>query len=444
MCLLLACLGVAALASPVEAEDERDDASILDSVPALSRIKQARDALADKGVRFSGFYFSDPRANLGGGLSSGATYSGLLKLGLDFDMEKIAGIEGGRIHVDALQIHGRDVSEERIGNILAVNDIGARPGTRLFELYYEQAFGDRFSVKVGQLAADEEFIISDYAEDFIGATLGWAAAPSENLPQEGPAYPLASLGAQATWKATENFTLVGAIYNGYAADPDSEDPQRANKHGLSFRLGDAPLVILEGRYRYGGEETGLLPGGVKFGGYAHFGDFDDLKRGTDGLVLGSPGSNDDPRQRRRNVNVYALIDQQVWRAPGGDEDDGVGIFLRAIGGPEDRNVINAYFDGGIVAKGLVPGRPDDVIGLAAAYANFSPRLRDADRAADEGAIHKFEAIIEATYKAQIVPGLTIQPTLQYVMRPGGGPREDGGGKRIPNATAFGVTTVMTF
>jgi porin len=429
------------------AEDAEAEPSILDSVPALAGARQFRDALADRGFRFSGFYFSDPRANLHGGMREGATYSGLFSLALDVDFEKVARVEGGRLHASMFQIHGKDVSERYVGNILAANDIGARPTTRLFELYYEQQLGERLELQFGQMAADEEFMISDYAETFIGATLGWSAAPSENLPQEGPAYPLASLGAQVAWKATESFSLVGAIYNSTPANPDALDPQKNNPHGLNFRLGDPPLVILEGRYRY---EEGLfgLPGGLKFGGYAHFGRFDDLKRGTDGLALGPPGSNGEPRRLNDNLNVFAILDQQVWRAPGGDDDDGVGIFARAIFGGADRNPINVYLDGGMVAKGVVPGRPADAIGLAVAYAGFSPQLRDAERAAyradgTSGAVSRFEAIVEATYKAEITPGLTVQPTLQYVMRPNGGPPEDGG-RRIPNATIFGVTTVVTF
>lgn len=441
----LAALVVATVAPPARADD--DEPSILDSVPALAGAKQFRDALAERGFRFSGFYFSDPRANLDGGLRTGATYSGLFSLALDVDFEKVAGVEGGRLHASMFQIHGRDLSERYVGNILSVNDIGARPTTRLFELYYEQQFAERLELQVGQMAADEEFMISEYAETFIGATLGYAAAPSENLPQEGPAYPLASLGVQASWKATESFSLVGAIYNSTPADPDALDPQKNNPHGLNFRLGDPPLIILEGRYRYDNGPLGL-PGTLKFGGYAHFGRFDDLKRGSDGLVLGSPGSDDAPRRRDDNVNFFAILDQQIWRKPGDEEESGVGVFLRAIGGRDDRNPINVYVDGGLVAKGLVPGRPEDVVGLAVAYANFSPKLADAERAAyraegARGAVSRFEAIVEATYKAEIVPGLTVQPTLQYVIRPNGGPPEDGG-RRIPNATVFGVTTVVTF
>lgn len=436
------------LAVPAFAEeDEAQEPSILDSAPALAPLKQARDGLADKGFRFSGFYFADPRANLDGGMREGATYSGLLGLALDVDGEKAFGVEGGKMHASAFQIHGKDLSDEYVGNVMSANDVGARPTTRLFELYWDQEINERFSLRLGQMAADEEFLKSEYTEDmFIGATLGWAAPPSENLPQGGPAYPFASVGAQVTWKATEALTLVGAIYNGTPARPDAADPEKANRHGLNFRLKDPPLVILESRLAFDG--PGGLPGMLKLGGYGHFGRFDDVKFGTDGLVLGGPGSNDDPRRHRGDVNLYAVVDQQVWRAPGDDPEAGIGVFARVIGGRPDRNTISFYVDGGIVASGLVPGRPDDKFGIAAAYADFSPRLADADRAANaadgiSGAVRTFEGIIEATYRAQIVPGLVLQPTFQYVIRPGGGPPEDGG-KRIPNATIFGVTTLVTF
>lgn len=440
--------GVAALwlaaPCPVLADDDEETApSILDSVPELGPLKSARDALRDRGFAVSGFYFADPRFILDGGMRDGATYSGLLHLDLDIDGAKVFGVEGGKLHASMLQIHGKDLSDEYVGNVMSVNDIGARPSTRLFELYWDQEIDERLSLRFGQMAADEEFIKSGYSEDmFIGATLGWAAPPSENLPQGGPAYPFASLGVQATWKASENLTLVGAVYNGTPARPDAADPEKANRHGLNFRLQDPPLVILESRLSFDGLNG--LPGMLKLGGYGHFGRFDDLKYGTDGLTLGSPGSNDDPRRHRGNVNLYAVLDQQVWRAPGDDPEAGIGVFARVIGGRPDRNAISFYVDGGIVARGLVPGRPDDTFGIAAAYADFSPRLADADRAADSsGAIHRFEGIIEATYKAQVVPGFTVQPTLQYVIRPGGGPPEDGGA-RIPNATVFGVTSVITF
>lgn len=447
-----ALFALTAAAPAFAVEEEEAEPSLLDGVPSLSKLRSARDAMADRGVLFSGLYFSDVRSDVHGGIERGATYSGLLSLAVDLDGEKIAGVEGGRLHANLFQIHGRDVSDEFVGNVLSSNDIGARPTTRLFELWYEQKIGDRLDVRVGQMATDVEFITSDYGEAFINATFGWAGPPSENLPQGGPAYPLATPGVRLRYAATDDLTILAAVFNGTAARPDAVDPEKANRYGLNFRVGDPPLVLIEGQYRWnhGGDAEGL-PGTFKFGGYGHFAKFDDLKYGTDGRVLGSAASNGVPRSHRGDVNVYALVDQQVWRAPGGDDEQGIGVFLRAIAGPTDRNEISFYVDGGVVWTGPLPGRPRDKFGVAAAYADFSPKLADADRAANaaagmNGPVSDYEAVIEVNYKAEIVSGLTVQPTFQYVWRPGGGaadPRGNGS-TRIGNAAIVGLTTIARF
>jgi hypothetical protein len=51
-----------------------------------------------------------------------------------------------------------------IGNLLTVSNIEAVRGTRLADLYLEQSlFEDVVNIRIGQFAADEEFLISDVA-----------------------------------------------------------------------------------------------------------------------------------------------------------------------------------------------------------------------------------------------------------------------------------------
>jgi hypothetical protein len=49
-------------------------------------------------------------------------------------------------------------------------------------------------------------------------------------------------------------------------------------------------------------------------------------------------------QHRGNYGVYGVIDQQLYRLPGGDWQGGVPVFSRASFSPSDRNQINAYID----------------------------------------------------------------------------------------------------
>lgn len=430
----------ALVVSPVLAgEDEaEDEPSILDHVPPFEPLKDARDALADKGVRFSGFYFSDPRANLSGGAKTGATYSGLLSLGVDLDGEKLFGVEGGQLHANMFQIHGKDVSERYVGNFLSANDIGARPSTRLFELWWQQPITDKLEIRVGQMATDVEFITSEYGENFLDATFGWAGPPSGNLPAGGPAYPLATPGIRLKYEATDNFTWLAGVFNGYPAGQGAGDPEKRNRHGLNFELGDPPLVLVEGQFRWNrGEDAAGLPGTLKLGGYWHGGRFDILDA--------------EDRSRRGNFNLYAVLDQQILRFGEGDDERGLGVFLRGIAGPSNRNPVDVYFDGGFAATGLFASRPNDVFGIAAAYANFSPGLLRAARETNDALgvsdrPHTFEGVIEATYRMQLVPGLTVQPSLQYVVHPGASvlEPEDDGARRLKNALIYGVATVVRF
>ena len=84
--------------------------------------------------------------------------------------------------------------------------------------------------------------------------------------------------------------------------------------------------------------------------------------------------------------------------------------------PSDRNPINAYIDGGIVFAGLVPQRPGDKFGASVIYARFSDSVRAFDRdkiafTGIPGVVRDYEANLELTYQAQIVPGWTVQPIL---------------------------------
>ena len=61
-------------------------------------------------------------------------------------------------------------------------------------------------------------------------------------------------------------------------------------------------------------------------------------------------------------------------------------------------------------------------------------------------MRNFEAVIELTYIAQIIPGLNLQPDLQYIIHPGGNVADPLGSGLAPirNALVVGVTTQVRF
>ena len=432
-------------------DDEAEGPTILEGIPALNGLDDARDKLRDTyGIYLHGVYLGDPYANLAGGLKRGVTYSGRLDVELDVDAGKVAGIKGGTLHANMFGIHGSDISKGFVGNFLSINDIAALPTARLYELWYEQRFGDAVSIRAGQIGIDVEFLTSNYAANFINATFGWPGLPSVDLPQGGPAYPLATPAVRVKVEPLPGLAVLAAVFDGLPAGPGESDPQQRDRHGTNFRVTDPPLFFLEAQYRYNqGEAARGLPGTLKLGAFLHEGQFDDERFGSDGLPLADGGEV--VRSHKSNGGAYAILDQQVYRLPGDDAEKGVGVFVRAIGAPADRNLVDLYVDAGFSALGLVPGRPDDFFGIAGAFARISPAARaaDADSNAASGRnapLRNFEAIIELSYSARIVPGIAVQPTFQYVFHPGGGIADPAGNGLQPlrDAKVFGISTSVRF
>ena len=232
-------------------DDEAEGPTILEGIPALNGLDDARDKLRDTyGIYLHGVYLGDPYANLAGGLKRGVTYSGRLDVELDVDAGKVAGIKGGTLHANMFGIHGSDISKGFVGNFLSINDIAALPTARLYELWYEQRFGDAVSIRAGQIGIDVEFLTSNYAANFINATFGWPGLPSVDLPQGGPAYPLATPAVRVKVEPLPGLAVLAAVFDGLPAGPGESDPQQRDRHGTNFRVTDPPLFFLEAQYRY--------------------------------------------------------------------------------------------------------------------------------------------------------------------------------------------------
>jgi len=53
-----------------------------------------------------------------------------------------------------------------------VSGIEALPSMRLYEIWFEQKWGNTLSLRAGQLAADTEFINAKYTDVFTNASMG--------------------------------------------------------------------------------------------------------------------------------------------------------------------------------------------------------------------------------------------------------------------------------
>ena len=140
------------------------------------------------GVQLGANDIGEILGNLTGGARRGAIYEGRLEVLLNLDLEKIAGWSGATVHANAYQIHGRGLSANDLGNnLLVASNIEAERATRLFDLWLEQhLWTNLVSVRIGQLAADDEFIVSPYASLFVNSTFGFPGSPRPTCRAAGP------------------------------------------------------------------------------------------------------------------------------------------------------------------------------------------------------------------------------------------------------------------
>ena len=134
---------------------------------------------------------SEVFGNATGGVRRGVIYEGLTQFGIEIDTEKAFGWTGGTFNATGYQIHGRGLSINNLGNNLhTVSSLEA-------PLWHAAV---RTLVRAGDVrkeacdpggagpAADQEFMISQYAGLFLNHTFGWSTFPSSDLPSGGPAY----------------------------------------------------------------------------------------------------------------------------------------------------------------------------------------------------------------------------------------------------------------
>lgn len=407
-----------------------------------------RASLAQRGITYSLVFIGESLGNPTGGIRQGIIGDGRLDLQVNVDLAKAAALDGAMLHANGYRIFGDGLSRTDLLSLSLASGIEALASTRLYEVWYQQTlFDGKVALTAGQIGADTAFIVSQYANLFVNATFGWPNITSYDLPSGGPAYPLAAPGVLLKLAPDSHWTLLSAVFDGNPAGgrDAAVDPQKLDRYGTNLRVTDAPFLIDEVAYSYGDKDGKVLPGLAKFGVWEDVGTFAAAIPTSAGLTLGS-GTG----RRHGNDGVYGLIDQMAYRVPG-TEDGAVGLFARLAGAPGDRNLISLYADAGVTGKGIVPGRPDDTAGLSFAYSRISPAAQRTDR--QEAAalrvpypIRSNELLFEATYQYQVVPGFTLQPDLQYVVRPGGGiPNPEGADvRRIPDAAIIGVRATIQY
>ncbi len=345
---------------------------------------------------YTGEFFSV----LDGGNETGTSWQGLADFGADFYLETLLGIRGALVHIHGQSIHGDDPSEFA-GDINALSNIVGFNTSRLFQMWYEQEFGEgSISFRFGLIDLDDDFMIADSAGLFLNS--GFGPLPTQSLNNAASIWPIGALGALLYTEPSENTYFQMGVYDGNIGD------EEINDDGLHVKLGGVEGFI----YMF---EAGIISnilgrdGTYKVGGFYHSGEeFKDYNTGE--LVNG-------------NTSIYLAINQEIT--------DAFTSWWRLGYSPdEEKNVVSLYTDFGINWMGPFGQRSEDILGIGFLHTDFG-----SDYVGANPGVSRTESVLELTYQGVITPWFSIQPDLQIIFNPHEG-RE--------NAFVFGVRSQIVF
>jgi porin len=412
-----------------------------------------RPLLSQIGVTLAIQETSEGLGDATGGSRRSFAYEGLTQAVAQLDTQRAFGHYGGLFNVSVLDVHGRNLSAERLGTLQTASGIEADRGLRLWEAWYDQKFleEDRLDLRIGQQSLDQEFMVSQNALGFVNTMFGWPMLPSADLPAGGPAYTLSALGLRVKARPTDSVVVLAGLFSGSPVKNLAGDPQRNNRWGLSFPLNRGALAIAEVQLVYpalGGMvspgETEPLAHTYRLGAWYDTESFADQRRDQVGAPLASPSSSGVPAQHRGDYAFYAVADQMVWRS-NLDPNRTLSLFGRAMATPlTNRNLIDASLNLGLVLRAPFAYRTMDTFSLGGGYAHVSRDARGADFDAMRftgrpGPARSDETFVEATYQYQLTPWAQLQPDLQYVFNPGAGlANPNNPASRTRNELVFGL------
>ena len=339
---------------------------------------------------------SDAFVSLKGGASRGSSVANLFEVALTADLGALAGLRGGTLFVLGFGAHGEDPSEA-VGTIHSPGGLAEdEPIWTLAEFWYEQSlFRDRAGLLVGFYAVDSEFDVRETADAFVNDGFGAGLELSETGRNVDSVFALGGLGIRGRWAVTPDFDLRVGVVEGIPGKLD--DPSAL---GLELDADEGVLAIAEAEWRPAGFE--FLR--VAVGGWHYSTDFERLDGGPE--ADGTEG-------------VYGFVEGVIFNEPGTD-DQGLSGFVRIGRADESVNPFAAYHAAGLVYTGLLPGREEDLLGLGVSSVANGDDFTDAE----PDPLDRRETVFELTYRAQLLPWLGVQPTLQYARNPGTDPELD--------------------
>ena len=291
-------------------------------------------------------------------------------------------IDHWRIDTSVNYYNGNPNLNAEIGAYIPLQQVAHESGFWLTQATLSRSSGDGLvGIKGGILSINPDFIYSPIYDYYIHSSLNNTLNISIS---DMPINPLAAIGGVVELKPGNNLSMRYGLF-----DLDSTRPiatalgvnQPSNIVG--FGLVQLLQVSYSPQWLAPARPGSQLPsGGLQLGGYS-------TNNGIDGSAING--------SLNFSTGLALGLDHRFWI--------GSNYSFNSID-----NTTPTFISAGFLSQGILASRPFDVLILGFGKSGFSPTL---------AAGQSYEGVIELGYQFQLNPTLNLQPTVQWVLYPGG-------------------------
>jgi porin len=361
-----------------------------------------RSRLAQEGVYFDFNDIGDFLTDVTGSQSHHATYFGRFRASTDIDFNKLAHFDG-EFFFSGIYQYGQNLSGEFLHVNTLSSSIAGANSVRFDQLWYQQGFfHGLFKLKLGQIAAVNEFGATDFFDILFNDELGYA--PNALFTARQPFSPAGKPGVvlRADLSAvTPGLYVKAGVFTAY------KNSYRPDAYGIDYGndFNYGAVASVEIGYQ---EQQSAYCGIYKIG--INGNDLSDYSNPATGVSY------------RGDFTAYALAEKPVYHPKDAngrlDLNKGLDLLLEFVGAPGDRNALQNEITAGGRYTGLLPGRDQDKVGFGFIYSENGSAFSEAYQAIHGHGLGG-ETTVELDYQYNPAPWFSLQPDLQFIIDPGG-------------------------
>ena len=366
-----------------------------------SLVEDFRTILNLRGIDFELGYKGDFFSNLSGGMGNNSVYLDNFDIKFSMNLEHMLGWNGATLTTYFLGNHGGEPAEYT-GAIQGISNIAAHDTWKLYEFRLEQIlFDGDLSLLAGLYDLNSEFDTREFSGIFINPSHG-IGAEFALTGHNGPSiFPNTSLAFRASYNFSPSWNIKIAAFDGIPGDLNNPDGTN-----ILFDKEDGLLLTSEINFTNGTEEIDADYFKLAFGGWYYTDEFETISDfdAFGNLVM-----------QKGNYGFYGSAEKFLF-TENESTNEGLGAFVRFGWADNTINPVNSYIGAGINYIGLIPGRKEDVFGIALAAAHNNEKYQMVSKE-ENVELKDYEYILELTYSVNINNWLQVQPDVQYVANP---------------------------